>query len=432
MTQDQEFFAERLSEELATMDIPRSTVDVSAVMRTGRARARRRHTAGTAAAVALVLLAVPGVVAGWRVAEGHGSTVDGGPTAAAPPDRIAASPSAAGGVATTMTGPCRITALPVPSGAPPLEVTDADPSGRYVIAATSDGRDSTAHLSIRWDGTVATVIPVGGTNSVALAVNASGVVVGWGDHGNSSASQFPWTYREGRVSALPLPVGYPNEVHANGINAAGDVVGTAIDPAYSGKVALLWPADQPGTVRVLPMPALPGTAKRVRTVGVAEDGSVVATIGDPDHTVAYRWGPDGKGGPLAVPDGVTDGWVAAVRGWQAFGGVSTGAAPNGVMPTLTPARWDLRTGEVELLDPQVRGQAVDGNVAGDVIVEDSGGQRVLLHDRRRVSLDALTPASFLKPAVVAESGVWLAGTDYEDPNNADGKRLPVLWLCSPS
>ena len=68
MTQDQEFFAERLSEELATMDIPRSTVDVSAVMRTGRARARRRHTAGTAAAVALVLLAVSGAVVGWRVA----------------------------------------------------------------------------------------------------------------------------------------------------------------------------------------------------------------------------------------------------------------------------------------------------------------------------------------------------------------------------
>jgi len=66
MTQDQEFFAERLGEELATVDIPRSTVDVCAVMRTGRARARRRHTAGTAAAVALVLLAVPGAVAGSR------------------------------------------------------------------------------------------------------------------------------------------------------------------------------------------------------------------------------------------------------------------------------------------------------------------------------------------------------------------------------
>ena len=61
--------------------------------------------------------------------------------------------------------------------------------------------------------------------------------------------------------------------------------------------------------------------------------------------------------------------------------------------------------------------------------EDNGGQRVVLHDGRRVTLDALTPASFLKPAVVAESGVWLAGTDYADPNNADGKRIPVLWQC---
>jgi hypothetical protein len=66
------------------------------------------------------------------------------------------------------------------------------------------------------------------------------------------------------------------------------------------------------------------------------------------------------------------------------------------------------------------------------VPEDNGGQRVLLHDGRRVTLDALTPASFLKPAVVAGSGSWFAGTDDEDPNNADGKRIPVRWLCSPS
>src|SRR5689334_23161881 len=136
MTQDQDFFAERLGDALATMDIPRSTVDVSAVMRTGRARVRRRHRAGTAAAVALVLLAVPGAVAGWRVAGGHGSTVDGGLNAATTPG---VTPSVAATPGDTVPGPCRITPLALPSGAGPLEVTGADPSGRYVIAATSDG-----------------------------------------------------------------------------------------------------------------------------------------------------------------------------------------------------------------------------------------------------------------------------------------------------
>jgi hypothetical protein len=431
MTQDQDFFAERLGEALATMDIPRSTVDVSAVMRTGRARVRRRHRAGTAAAVALVLLAVPGAVAGWRVAGGgvaggRRSTVDGRPNVAATPG---VTPSVAASPGDTVPGPCRITPLALPSGAGPLEVTGADPSGRYVIAATSDGTQGAAQVSIRWDGGAATVIPVNGTFPSAQAVNASGAVVGWADHGESTTSSFPWIYRDGRVGTLPLPSGYPNEVHADGINAAGDVAGLATDPTYNEKVALLWPADQPGTVRVLSMPTLPGTAKRVRTVGVADDGSVVATIGDPDHTLPYRWGPDGKGGQLALPDGVTDGWVATVRGWLAFGGVSTGAAPGGVMPTLTPARWDLRTGEVELLAPQTRGQVVDGNRAGDVIVEDNGGQRVLLHDGRRVTLDAVAPTAFLKPAVVADSGLWLAGTEYEDANSANGKRIPVLWRC---
>ena len=109
----------------------------------------------------------------------------------------------------------------------------------------------------------------------------------------------------------------------------------------------------------------------------------------------------------------------------------TGADPSGryVMPTLTPARWDLRTGEVELLAPQTRGQAVDGNPAGDVIVEDNGGQRVLLHDGRRVTLDAVAPTAFLKPAVVGDTGLWLVGTQYEDANSANGKRIPVLWRC---
>lgn len=111
------------------------------------------------------------------------------------------------------------------------------------------------------------------------------------------------------------------------------------------------------------------------------------------------------------------------RRWRA------GAAPSGVAPTLTPARWDLRTGAVELLAPQTRGEAVDGNRGGDVIVEDSGGQRFLLRDGQPVTLDALTPASLLHPAVVADSGIWLAGTDYEDPNNAAGKRTPVVWHC---
>jgi hypothetical protein len=433
MMDEQELLAERLGRSLATMDIPPSRVDVSTVVRTGRTRTRRRHAMAGAGAVALLLVAAPTGIVGWRTyLGGHGSTVDSAGPAASPsaagPSGPAASPSTAAGLPAGSLGPCAVRALTLPAGVVPYDVRGVDPSGRYIIGDTFDVHHDSSPVSILWDNGVPTVIPVGGTNSFSYAVNVHGVVVGTGEHKVDGSDAFPWIYREGKVKVLPKPPGYPNFVEPDAINASGDVSGTATDPTFNDIVAVLWPADA-GTVRVLPTPKLPGTSVRVQAAGVADDGSVVGTVGDDNHAVPYRWDASGHGDVLEMPAGATDGWVAGARGLWAYGGVKLAGAvyDHTGVPPLTPARWDLRTGRIDLVAPDMLGQALTGNAAGDVVVY--GRESSLIHAGQAVTLDRLTDQSTPHPVAIDESGRLVVGNDYVNPTDPGGGRTPVVWHC---
>jgi hypothetical protein len=191
-------------------------------------------------------------------------------------------------------------------------------------------------------------------------------------------------------------------------------------------VALRWPVDRPGTVEVLPTTTLFGTALRVQVAGVADDGSVVGTVGDLDHAVPYRWDPAGLGSVLALPAGAASGWVAGVRGSSAYGGVTlTGQdRTRDGAGAQHPVRWNLRTGQVEFV-ADLQGGALIGNTGGDVVID---GQSVLVRARRGIPLAGLTEGSVPQPFSVDEAGGTVAGVDVGDP--AQGShRTPVVWRC---
>lgn len=141
-----------------------------------------------------------------------------------------------------------------------------DPSGRYLAGTLSipgphrrisflqDLR--TGHTSvIRSDGLV-------------MAVNASGVVI-------AAARPAAWTYRGGHV--IPLPAYLGRNMFPQGINARGDIVGSA-DPDGEGDgfAAVIWPADHPATVTAL----LPHATHNSTAYAVTDAGMIVGDSDD--------------------------------------------------------------------------------------------------------------------------------------------------------
>ena len=407
MTQEPDDWGRRLGRSMSTMDVPPSTVDVVDVVRAARARIRRRYAVAAAGVATLLMLAAPAALAGWRgYLDGKSATYGGGPA----------------GLGSGQTGHCRVSPLEPLEGVVPTGLTGMDADGRYV---TGDGARGGTQVSIRWDRGVPAVLPVDAARSTSSGVNADGVVVGSAERADST--RFAWVYRDGSVETLPSPAGYPNLVEPSGINAAGDIAGTAEDPTFHDVVALRWPIDRPGTVEVLPTTTLFGTALRVQVAGVADDGSVVGSVGDLDHAVPYRWDPAGLGSVLALPADAASGWVAGVRGWWAYGGVALTGQDRTRDGTGArhPVRWNLRTGQVEFVAPDLRGEALIGDSGGDVIID---GQPTLVRARRGIPLDGLTEGSVPQPFVVDEAGGTVAGVDVGGPAQG-GHRTLVLWRC---
>ena len=405
MTHETDDWGRRLGRSMSTVDVPPSTVDVVDVVRAARARIRRRYAVGAATLATLALLAAPTALAGWRGYVDRGSGT-GGPQ----------------GAGSRGQGACRVSPLPLPGGVVLTGLTGMDPDGRYL---TGDGTRGDTQVSLRWDSGVPEVLPLNAVSSASNGVNASGVVVGSAER--PDGTWFPWVYRDGTVDTLPSPDGYPNLVQPLGINAAGDIAGTAEDPTFRDVVAVRWPSDRPGTVEVLPTTTLMGTTLRAEVAGVADDGSVLGSVGDLANPVPYRWDPAGLGSVLALPEGATSGWVAGVRGWWAYGGVTPGGqdASRSGDRAQRPVRWNLRTGQVEFVAPDLRGAALVGNSGGDAVLD---GQSALVRAGRGVPLDGLAGGSVPQPFSVDEEGGTVAGIDVGGPAQ-DNRRTPVLWRC---
>jgi uncharacterized membrane protein len=405
------------------MDIPPSTVDVERIVRAGQVRVQHRQAIAT---LAVLAIAAAASLTGWRLYAY--ARIPARPAAHNTSPAVVASTTPA-----TPIGPCTVRALPVPKGLVPYDVHGMDPSGRYIVADTFDARHDSSPVSILWDNGVPSVIPVGGSNSFAFAVNIHGTVVGTGER--TSGVEFPWIYADGKVTDLPAPAGYPHNVTPVGINARGDVVGTAADGAFNQVAPVLWPAGNRAGVHVLPVPTVSGASSRTQAIAIADDGTVVATIGDVRHRIPYAWDADGHGRHLDVPKGAVNGEVVAVSGGWAFGrvdrpeaGVSPGVYTNG--PVIgTPARWSLRTGAVTLPAPDRHTGAVAGNAAGDLILRGYPDGEVYLHAGTPVELPDLLPGSAPHLVALDATGHLVAGNAYKNPTEVTGVRQPVLWRC---
>jgi len=306
---------EQLRDRLEAVPVPPSRLEMDALVRAGRRRTFRRRSAQAAGATALVtgvLLAVPAIVTRTgsppEVRAGTGST--------------ASAPAAAGPV-----GRCRMTELRVPSGMTDVSAAAVDPTGRYVVGNDVVKQD---FRPVLWTDGQPEALPVPGKSVQATAVNASGVVVGLVE---DKQQEYVFRYENGALTRLHPPSGSWHVYPRPAINAAGDVIINA-EPSgnIEGKdsIVLLWKAGSTTAVR-LPVPA------EANAFDITDDGTIVgATYQDGHSTTPYAWDQQGNGRKLTLPAGQTGSVYAAEGSW----------ATGGLWPSMTPALWNLRTGEL--------------------------------------------------------------------------------------
>ena len=137
------------------------------------------------------------------------------------------------------------------------------------------------------------------------------------------------------------------------------MVGWTNNAASTGGPAVLWPPDHPGTVRKLATPARPVRAMAM-TIDAA--GTVGGSLGDGD--APYVWNASGQGQALKVPSGYHRG--SRLRASTATGRwAGSGSARKG---QVVAARWNLRTGKVNVFPDNDEGMSVAANgdfVGGD-------------------------------------------------------------------
>lgn len=238
-------------------------------------------------------------------------------------------------VATGQGGTCTPAPLPAPAGTFSA-VLGGDPTGRYLVGSVTypDERRTGA----LWQDGQFTEIDASSIQSIQIDyhdVNSDGVVVGERMTDYSSFHTDAFTYQNGTFTFLPA-LNPGDSTQALGINSRGDIVGNS---SGNGWTPVVWPADQPGTVRVLPMPA--GHAGDGRALGIDEDGSVVGYLSPYPPGTPYLWPANGNPGPLPLPAGSQGGIAVAIQGGMVAGSVSDPATTATV-----PALWNLSAGGV--------------------------------------------------------------------------------------
>ena len=287
---------------------------------------------------------------------------------------------------------CGMVALPAPAGAF-SDVTGGDLTGRYLVGRLNypDRR-----VGALWHDGRLTEIDASSIQHVQIDyhdVNRRGVVVGERTIDNTSFHSDAFTYRDGTFTFLPAA--RPGDsTQAVGINSRGDVVGNSIGDTGGGWVPVVWPADQPGTVRILPVPA--GNTNGALARGIDEDGSVVGVVSPYPPGTPYVWPAKGKPHALPVPAGSQGGDATAIQGGVAAGNVYD-PATSSTVPTL----WNLRTGGFTM-HTHVQAGALSVNRRGTI-----GGGAVIVHADGRVS--PLDSGSLVY--TVADTGVAAGTTD---------------------
>jgi len=306
---------EQLRDRLEAVDVPHSSLQMDALVRAGRRRAFRRRSAQTAGGAALVtgvLLAVPLIL----TKSGPPPAVHTGTGSTTP------APAATGSV-----GRCRMTELPVPAGMTDASALAVDPTGRYIVGNDVVKQD---FRPILWTDGQPKALPVIGKSVQATAVNAGGVVVGVVE---DPKQEYVFRYENGASTRLHTPPGSWHVYPHPAINAAGDIIINA-EPSgnIEGKdsIILLWKAGSTTAVR-LPVPT------EANAFDITDDGTIVGAMYTDGHAkTPYAWDQQGNGRKLELPAGQTGSVYAAEGNW----------ATGGLWPSLKPALWNLQTGEL--------------------------------------------------------------------------------------
>lgn len=184
---------------------------------------------------------------------------------------------------------CRISYLPVPDGADVYStvIAGGDVTGRYAVGSLTYGFNTE---QVIWKNGAVSMPSLPFGQGKLQDINASGVAVGYGLTMTYDSVPVTWSEATGLRELTVPEKGWSGQAFA--INSRGDIAGTVYDKNdYDGtQIAVVWPADAPGTVEVMPADG-PHYA-----VDIDEDGTVVA------HGGSFIWSP----GPSAVWDRADD------------------------------------------------------------------------------------------------------------------------------
>jgi uncharacterized membrane protein len=413
-TKENERWAETLGELMRNADVPPTTLHSTHLPALGRQSRRRRHMSASAAVVALCAVGATTVAFGAR----------GGPPAG---------PAATTREATTVT--CVLTRFAEPKGTN-IDVTASDDTGRYVAGRfhPEGGSPNQPTLVLWTDGVPVpfTVPGTGGFGPSATDVNSHGTVVG---EGFKAGRTFAWVYRDGQLQELPTVPGYTHH-WAEAVNERGDIVGFAVSEADPDQfVALIWPADQPGTVLKLAAP------RSAQAVDISDDGVIIGNLLDrvrPNVTpgparseggiivrgselpkrTGFQWDSNRIGHELPALPGKSVGEALLIRGSIVFGHLNATDEPF-------PVRWNLRTGKATVTDQMsVEGRQMSGNREGWFAVASMSDESLT-----RVSPDGAV--SRLVGVDVAMQPRWISadGRNLVVTTSGSGGAHPVTLHC---
>lgn len=151
-------------------------------------------------------------------------------------------------------------------------------------------KSDTLRAGVIWhDGAPSVVGLAFGQNTDLLGINRAGVAVG--DYADPHVfgtpdTHHPIEYVHGFFRRLPMPSGYTSGSAAR-INNRGDILGGVSEtPSGGDSATVVWPADKPGTVEVLPAPDI-GYAF---IDGIDDQGDVIGTFpADDDASYVWPW-----------------------------------------------------------------------------------------------------------------------------------------------
>lgn len=276
--------------------------------------------------------------------------------------------------------------LPLPAGVTSGQVLFAAPNGYLAGQATS------GELLLWHNGTSVAVNAPATTQLWLQGVNGSGELVGY-----DGRTRTPFVYRDGTLQTLPSPAG--DSTSADGINEAGDIVGTAMFASWPPYRTVVWPRSQPGTYRY---------AADDVAIGIDDAGRAVTEKG-------YVVNSDGTRGDLESSPDLN---IRVAQAGQALG--------KQFGDYHAVYRWDLATG-VAVQRYEVTGPTPIGvNAAGQMAAwSDKGdGSRSTVKVWRGTEFAGELAAGERVRAVVENND--LAG----QRKSAAGTWVPVTWTCA--